>query len=132
MTVIDQELWSLAEPAIRDALEKMASAAAEGKRIESYDSYPVVEMKEGEVFSAFKTQYQVPDFRKIFGWKKDSKQGHSPMKKSEGSRNSFHTLEVRPPTRLFLGLSVQSQVISWQKWLSSESGANSRSSRAPC
>ena len=72
MPVKDQALWGLAEPAIRDALEKMARAAAEDKKIGSYDSYPVVEMKEGEVFPAFKTQYRVSDFRKLFGWEKGS------------------------------------------------------------
>ncbi|MDG9721307.1 HEPN domain-containing protein [Streptomyces sp. DH41] len=68
MPVRDQALWSLAEPAIRDALEKMSRVVAEDKKIDSYDSYPVVEMKEGEIFPAFKTQYHVPDFRKVFGW----------------------------------------------------------------
>ncbi|WP_404948552.1 HEPN domain-containing protein [Streptomyces sp. ARC14] len=68
MPVSDQVLWSLAEPAIRDALEKMSRAVAEDKKVDSYDSYPVVEMKEGEAFPAFKTQYHVPNYRKLFGW----------------------------------------------------------------
>ncbi|MFF5759734.1 hypothetical protein ACFY7A_30410 [Streptomyces longwoodensis] len=48
----------------------MAAAVVEAKKIDSYDSYPVVEMKEGETFPAFKTSYRVPDFRKAFGWEK--------------------------------------------------------------
>ncbi|MFE5092769.1 hypothetical protein ACFRCI_21035 [Streptomyces sp. NPDC056638] len=72
MAVRDQALWGLVEPAIRDALEKMARAVAEGEKIGSYDSYPAVENNEGEIFPAFKTQYRVPDFRKVFGWEKGS------------------------------------------------------------
>ncbi|MER6068904.1 hypothetical protein ABT187_08605 [Streptomyces sp. NPDC001817] len=48
----------------------MAAAVVEAKKIDNYDSYPVVERKEGETFPAFKTQYRVPDFRKVFGWEK--------------------------------------------------------------
>ncbi|MGF3132549.1 hypothetical protein ACQV4C_15390 [Streptomyces albidoflavus] len=70
MPVSDPALWSLAKPAIRDALEKMAKAMEEGKKIDGYDAYPVVKMKEGEIFPAFEIDYQAPDFRKLFGWEK--------------------------------------------------------------
>jgi hypothetical protein len=70
MPVRGQTLWGLAKPAIQDALEKISRAMAEGKSIESYDSYPAIDMKDGEVFPAFKTQYRVPDLRKVFGWEK--------------------------------------------------------------
>ncbi|WP_146192660.1 HEPN domain-containing protein [Streptomyces sp. A244] len=67
MTMKDETLWSLAKPAIADALQKISNHLQSGKKIDNHSALPTLkETPEGN-FRQFGTDYKTADFRKIFG-----------------------------------------------------------------